>query len=184
MNLKKLRALRNINRFNFHQCNKVQNVAEHSFFVALIAVDMMQHDKKFYDTNISHSMKMIQIVYAALLHDVEEAVIGDIGYLIRRKVNLDFLHDEIVKEIGYNVYNEGLNEVKDYIEFADALELKFYLEEERKSGNTGLYQIECETMGRLYRCPIDKNLKDYYIKQVEIVPVKNFPDYLTHEGEI
>ncbi len=170
----KVRNLRNVRRFNFHHCNCYQSVAEHSFFVAVLAVDLAR------DLDLVSAGDFVR---AALLHDISEAAIGDIGLLVRRampKAVLDSLEDTAREEVGYSPDMDD-QLVLDLIEFLDCYELKLYLEEEFRSGNRSLLQIEKETFGRLLAIDIgDDRVKQEWINRLQTINEVRLPEGLTH----
>lgn len=180
MDHKKLRGLRHVNRFNFHHVNKKQNVAEHSFYVGIYARLFAEH--VFYENPDKHIL-VSKVLWLALSHDFEEAVIGDIPYLVRKRMPEDFLEElnEIAYiELGINKY-DNLVIMDQIVEFADAYELKVYLEEERRSGNKGLLDIERETYQRLLSSGLIELQK--FVDELEYVDPKGLTKSLTHEGE-
>lgn len=180
MDIRKTRSLRYIRRFNFHNCNHYMTVAEHSFYVALIAEQIGR------DMMLSAS-ELLTVVQMALHHDIEEAITGDIGYLVKKHFDVGTMEDLASQELGIEFKSVRKCYDKRYqpiVEFADCIELKFYLEEERRSGNMSLYDIERETMGRMYTIRFDDiDVKELWLKKVEIVKPKKIPEYMTHEGE-
>lgn len=168
MNIRKVRALRHIRRFNFHNCNKYQNVAEHSFFVGLLAYYIMLEWKP---GEASLAMAV------AMHHDIAEAITGDIPYLIRQRLEMREIDQEAMEELSipYFAVNTDITEV---VKFADAFELKLYLEEERRSGNNSLYEIECETYHRLFKYKIPNITA--WVQMLDSMPESNFRGLL-HE---
>ena len=181
MNIKTTRSLRHIRRFNFHHCNKYESVAEHSFFVSLIAYELAK--ELGCDRNL-----ILAITTLAMMHDIEESVIGDIPFLIRRKIkNLDEIELEARKELDHgnpNLYGYDNSMIVNVVAFADTYELKLYLEEERRSGNMSLYEIERETWGRLHNIKLpDHKVMSKWMRKLEIVKPAKIPEFLTHEGK-
>ena len=141
MDINKTRSLQYVRRFNFEYCNKYQSVAEHSFYVALLAHEMA---KIVGYASPEFCMKM------ALLHDITESVTGDIPFLTKRalgRLAIVGLENRAEKELGISL--SAQIEVIKIVDYCDALELALYLKEERKSGNTTLIDIEHETWKRL-----------------------------------
>lgn len=176
MDIRKARNLRHVRRFNFHHCNKYQSVAEHSFFVALYAYELSKDLGVMFPATTS---------IIALMHDIEEAVTGDIGYLVKREIK-DFnkIENKASKElgVGHPDYVGALDRA--IVEFADCFELKLYLEEERLSGNISLFEIEQETWRRLLDIEIgDKDIKERWLKKLETIKPKKLPDSITHKIE-
>lgn len=184
MNLIKSRALQYVRRLNFERCNRYQSVAEHSFYVALLALEIAE---------IVGFKDRLSVLEAALLHDIPEAVTGDIPFLVRRALdpvalaNLDALAE---KEIGVDLGCQ--REVLEIVSYADALEFALYLKEERESGNVTLVDIEKETLGRLKRTKSGNSIDDawgwapewVYAAELlgidEDVAVKRMPNGIKH----
>ena len=94
---RKIRALRHVYRFNFHHVNSRQNVAEHSFYVSIYAGEFAKIIFK------NDSFLVAQTVKRALEHDFEEAIIGDISFLVRRQLSFDTLlklNNKAMVELG------------------------------------------------------------------------------------
>jgi len=149
-------------------------VAEHSFFVALLAADMSV-DLQF------EGKKRLALISMALVHDIAEAVTGDIGYLVKKHLgNISNIENVALHEIGVTPFQED-DQLVQTILFLDCYELKLYLEEERLSGNHGLWQIECETMGRLNQIDIgNKAVRDKWIGMLKSVPPHDLPEEMSH----
>ena len=81
LELKELYKLKNIIRYNTRPRQTNESVAEHSFYVAIIALELC---KEFGLTPLMTH----QIVIKALLHDMPEIEINDITYDAKEKLNL------------------------------------------------------------------------------------------------
>lgn len=132
-----------IRRLNFERCNRYENVAEHSFYVGIIAYQLA-YAVGLDETEARYCLKM------GLMHDLAEAVTGDIPFLTRRALGkvtcagIDLLGEQ---EIGINL---GTNrQTLEIVQIADTLEFALYLKEELRSGNHQLQDIYAETLGRL-----------------------------------
>lgn len=183
MNLKKTRGLRYVRRFNFHFCNNYQNVAEHSYYVAVIASEI----SLMYIKEIGIGLEFVyKCVHRALFHDIDESITGDIPHMVKRVVDVSNLIDHAMKEIDYSEefgvdpIEEGA--IEDIVKFADKIELKLYLEEERKSGNHHLYRIEQETYKLLLDTPIIMKIKKHFIDMLEYIEPLDRPENISHEG--
>lgn len=180
LNIKKIRGLRWVRRFNFHQCNHYMSVAEHSYFVAVIGI-------KLSDIFRLDQWQRLDLIRLGLVHDMPECVTGDVPFLIRRHLGdiMQKLDEKAIDEIGCRIHSDSF--IKKLIALADALELKMYLEEERKSGNVGvLLQIEAETMRRI--CDILDSIEctvseyEQVLDMIEVVKEADLPVHLSHEG--
>lgn len=143
MDLKKSRSLMHIRRLNFERCNRYENVAEHSFYVGIMAYQLACA-LDLGETEARYCLKM------GLMHDLAEAVTGDIPFLTRRVLGkvacagIDALGEE---EMGINLGTD--RQTLEIVQIADALEFALYLKEELQSGNHALTDIYSETLGRL-----------------------------------
>ncbi len=183
MNIKKIRSLRHTRRFNFHHCNKYETVAEHSFYVAMIAYELAK--------DLDYNTKQIyRTTVYALHHDIEESVTGDIPFLVKRKMaNISVIEYEALQELGYDpeifAKMRLKHNIASVVGFADAYELKMYLEEERLSGNASLFTIERETWGRLLDADIGNvTVKEAWLKKLDTIRPKKIPKFMSHSGEV
>lgn len=143
MDLNKSRSLMYVRRLNFERCNRYENVAEHSFYVGMLSYQLA-YSIGLGEAEARYCLKM------GLMHDLPEAVTGDIPFLTRRALGevacagLDHLGEQ---EIGVNLGTD--RQTLEIVKIADALEFALYLKEELKSGNHNLQDIYGETLGRL-----------------------------------
>lgn len=143
MDLKKSRSLMYIRRLNYERCNRYENVAEHSFYVGIMAYQLACA-VGLDEAEARYCLKM------GLMHDLAEAVTGDIPFLTRRALGavacagLDTLGEQ---EIGVDLGTD--RQTLEIVQVADALEFALYLKEELQSGNHQLQDIYAETLGRL-----------------------------------
>lgn len=147
VDVRKLRALQYVRRFNFERCNRYQSVAEHSAMVAVLCLDAA----------LAMEWGWIGAKEAAvygLMHDAPEAVTGDIPFLVKRRMD----RQEVLKldltaeiELGLPDFGESSVAVKSLVYYCDAVELALYLQEEISSGNVSLHPVLYETYGRLAR---------------------------------
>lgn len=68
-----IRRLNHIKRFSFVPCVRVENVAEHSYFVTLYALYLAR-----YWISKGINIDVLRLMEASVLHDVEESMTGDI----------------------------------------------------------------------------------------------------------
>ena len=143
LDLKKSRSLMYVRRLNYERCNRYENVAEHSFYVGIMAYQLACA-VGLGETEARYCLKM------GLMHDLAEAVTGDIPFLTRRALGavacagLDTLGEQ---EIGIDLGTD--RQTLEIVQIADALEFALYLKEELQSGNHQLQDIYAETLGRL-----------------------------------
>lgn len=177
--MRQIRGLRYVQRFNFHNVNRMQNVAEHSFFVAYYALIA---------GNLVPDLDTGQLVTFALLHDAEESLTGDIPHLVKKKIRYQMTEIEYRARIELKIqgikFNSTSKDIRyqQIVDFLDLWELKIYLEEERLSGNMHLMEIEEEICEQVQEhiCPVE--VKRYFINHMEVVKAKRTPDILSHEG--
>lgn len=143
MDLKKSRSLMYVRRLNYERCNRYENVAEHSFYVGLMAYQLAC-SVGLDEAEARYCLKM------GLMHDLPEAVTGDIPFLTRRAMGevackgIDALGEQ---EMRVNLGTD--RQTLEIVQIADALEFALYLKEELQSGNHQLQDIYAETLGRL-----------------------------------
>lgn len=133
----KVYNLRFIQRYSLTQRITSETVAEHSFFVAVIVMDLAEK----YEFDVGVAVRM------AIIHDFAESELGDITLTAKQK------HPNLVKEVrkaenkcmksfGYDVYNlykvyEDRNTPESLIvKYADVLQVKQYLESELSMGQS------------------------------------------------
>lgn len=144
----KLRGVNNVVRWNFHPTIRKENVAEHSFWVALfVSIIACQRDRN-------------ELVLAAIMHDAEEAVTGDLPALVKGRVPkgaweqvVDQANAELLDPAEHNIVGEesfkALSAARDLshetvIKAADLLAALMFADEELKMGNTYFATIRRE----------------------------------------
>lgn len=163
MDLKKSRSLLNVRRLNFERCNRYESVAEHSFYVGLIAYQLA------YRAELGESIARL-CMRNALMHDLPEAVTGDIPFLLRRalgSVVCDGIDDIGAKELDLTLYTKK-DIVAEIVQIADVLEFAIYLKEELMSGNSTLLDIYHETLGRLAQYEGCDQYTDYFKEVLDL----------------
>lgn len=161
MNYRRLKTLR--------RCNTLptvvsEDVAQHSFYVAMLAMAMAdeyntyadEHNLEFHPLDVENQMELVnteKVLRKALCHDTDEAITGDIPWNIKH-MNDEF-HQEITKAINSRmeqIYDGSKTmelchkfsmECKDgfegqFVEVADMLELGVYSWEEVSRGNKAM----------------------------------------------
>lgn len=144
--------LKNIIRYNSRKRLVNESVAEHSFFVALIALEICIEKELDEATTLKCIIK-------ALLHDMPEIEINDITYNVKEKLNLREMlktyEDNFYKE-KYEKYYELMsntddNEVNNIVELADIYSVYQYATNELELGNKSndIINIYRDTLNRI-----------------------------------
>lgn len=129
--------LKDVIRYNCRKHLKDESVAEHSFYVALLAL-MICEQKHIEDNDIIR-----QVLIKALLHDMPEIELNDITHNVKERLHLtEFLkkfEDEYYAE-KFPTYsdlmaNDDDNIVNRIVLFADALSVKQFCLNELSLGN-------------------------------------------------
>lgn len=142
--------LKNIVRYNHRTRLKNENVAEHSFFTTLIALDIC----KKLSINAYNTFK---VIVKCLLHDTPEQELNDITYDVKLKLNLYPLlkkFEDRYFEDNYANYadimtNDDNNIVNAIVNYADAMSVLQYTYNEIELGNITFASIVTETLERL-----------------------------------
>jgi 5'-deoxynucleotidase YfbR-like HD superfamily hydrolase len=143
-------TLSNIVRYSMHEKLREQNVAEHSFRVALLAMAIAD---AYCDNGAQVNYEVL--LKRALMHDMEEAINGDISYVVknRNSSTKDFfnkLESETIENSMFqknNIYkciiqNARTNDLEGRIvSIADMLEILFYAMREMRMGNKQMQSL-------------------------------------------
>lgn len=125
-NLTRLLEAGQVDRFHTEPTIHNRNIGHHSFNMMLI-IDWA------YENN-----PPVEILRAAMLHDMHERYMGDIPYPIKRNPliedNLKILESEINKEM--RIYYSLTKNQEEILNAADMLEFMWYILQERRLGNT------------------------------------------------
>lgn len=128
--------LKNITRYNNRLKIKNESVAEHSFFVALLALDLCTSQHIDNDTTL-------KILVKSLLHDMPEIEINDITHDAKQKLNIgDILkkHEDEYYKTYYPAFaslmeDNSDNLVNTVVSLADGLSVVQYCRNEQYLGN-------------------------------------------------
>jgi hypothetical protein len=174
MDVRKIRGLQYVRRFNYERCNRYQSVAEHSAMVAVLAYEA---------TNVLEwpSEHIYEAAFFALMHDAEEAVTGDILHLTKRALRrrgdgVLWLERQAADELGVPLANRVQPAVALLVDYCDVLELALYLQEEGASGNATMGGILRETYGRLAASPMFNELKQW---TEDLLGLSGDPDFVS-----
>lgn len=182
-----------VNRYSSFPVHRRENVAEHSYWVAMIALLIAR------DLNTQgNDFDLGVILERALLHDVDECVSGDI---IRSfKYSTDELHDaiddaaeinvrELTSKMGRGVGNElahawreakNVSHAGDIVKFADMAAVAFYCREEHQTGNRAIMPTLKEAYEEWFHVFHNHPLLGQYINQM--FPEGRFFDMLREES--
>ena len=149
--LLRIYQLKDVIRYNCRCHLKDESVAEHSFYVALIALGIC--DKfKLNDTTKS------QCLIKALLHDMPEMDLNDITHNVKERLNLRPMLKQYEDEYYGKYYPQhyvlmaaGTELINTIVEYADALSVyQFVLNEKRLGNNSGdIKEITTEAIKRI-----------------------------------
>ncbi|MFA5936705.1 MAG: YfbR-like 5'-deoxynucleotidase [Candidatus Paceibacterota bacterium] len=139
--LLKLRGLNHVHRWNFHPTLRRENVAEHSFWVAIIA---------YVISSRTGCICPGDVILSAILHDAEEAVTGDMPSLVKRFVNWEPVEQEardtLTNDVALSTAIE-FSKKAGFIKIADMVSALMYATEQVQCGNTHFKDIEAECLG-------------------------------------
>ena len=144
--LQKLRGVNHVIRWNFYPRVRHENVAEHSFWVATIAMLIAKRaglDPAYY-------------AMLGLIHDYEESITGDLPFPVKRYTEG---WDKVVKLAQVELFDQNGQrdltdlwdnaERSDVVKFADLFAALLYAGEEIKMGNNYFYTIQSECLGTI-----------------------------------
>ena len=175
------RILSQVIRFGIRKRLKDENVAEHSFHVALYAMLLADIEQKKFGNKVN----MERIFRGALLHDMEECMTGDIIFHFKHS---DKRLSTEIKRIGSKFYDKLIENLprhmqKNYKEIwlnckdpntiegrivwaADRLEALFYALDEMKLGNESFNETIKEIMNEMRKIKL-KSL-DFVLKELNL----------------
>lgn len=130
-----LRRLQFVPRWSIVPVNRHQSVAEHCFSVAHIAAYLLPHTGLRSDLYTQY-----EILHYAIIHDVEEAVIGDVPTTLKTYIR-STLEEAEKKIVGFEI-EKPTSQIRNLVKLADCIEAYLYLMEERTyRGNSGLKNV-------------------------------------------
>lgn len=136
--LSKIYNLRHITRYSNVERVRDESVAEHSFFVAAIVLELY----KEYDFNLGYALRM------AICHDYPEVYVDDVSHKVKADYpevakSLKRAEKEAIKSFSpiviesYLSFEEGDSIESKIVKLADIIQVKQYCESEIRLGNTG-----------------------------------------------
>lgn len=151
--------------------HRQQYLAEHSYFVAIYAQQVAR---------LIQYQDLYEVVWFALLHDIDETITGDIPGPIKRAAFNKKKAESVMKEVMVDKFGADItvdssfvnNEVRAIVSVADSIEEICYLMEEVSMGNKDwIKPVIDEAIDRLKmrwaKLPADeKTLKDLWVKEM------------------
>jgi 5'-deoxynucleotidase YfbR-like HD superfamily hydrolase len=148
-----VRRLSHVRRYAALNVARIENVAEHAYYVALIAMCIARDLR-----SRGHGIEFERVVAGALCHDLDESIAGDLPRPFIRSVTelrdrLDEVNLRFVRGIGREI---GLDFSHDWcvqrggelegriVSLADDLEIVAYVAEQVRSGNGYFYGVARE----------------------------------------
>lgn len=172
-------------RFSGSKKIRNENIAEHSYYVAIIAGALAKYEnemiEKFGDVNNIKQVDLLKVYEFSLFHDVEEICTSDMLHTFKAAMNrktkeevdkvIDFLFEEEVADIfiGDKIYDIWKNShVKNkpeylFLKLGDWLQLLQYINEEEKLGNTNFKDIKNRGYKLILSLTDYPVYKDYYV---------------------
>lgn len=153
------RRMRHIKRCNNFPCVFPEDVAQHSYFVALLSNIFVDEFNSWCKNteNIGYMLDKGEVLQRAICHDWDEALTSDIPYVIKHinseveeslHVAIQHRIDSVLKGTSDSIKNlwESCNNCKNglpgmVITICDMLELALYCYEECTTGNTALEPV-------------------------------------------
>lgn len=170
------RRLRNIKRCNNFPVNNREDVAQHSYYVTLLAMAIATEynhwagtqNMRYHIWDADHHLDLVNtdlIVLRALSHDLEEAFTSDIPWNVKHyseqshEVIEGVIQDKLDKvyegsSLLIQRFNDWNSTCKDglegqFVDIADMLELSVYCWEELALGNTAMESLLVKSLGLL-----------------------------------
>lgn len=159
--LERLRGMTVVGRWNFHSRLTTESVGEHSFYVTLYALLIVELSDGLTPEDRASLEK--RVLLHALFHDVEEAVTGDLPMLVKREIKTTWERvaehglDQILTYLPaftaarFKSYAmETSDTVHKVVKAADFLDALMYSRHEKSLGNKTFDVIEMELVTLLY----------------------------------
>jgi len=141
--LRRLRRLGTVPRWTVVPTIKTQNVGEHSFHVAYMALWVARLHARLHDGSAD-----LDILGFAIVHDETEAITGDIP---ASENGRNLSGKSKVMENKYKLGDcTASNDIKSVLKLADLLEAYLFVQEEKRLGNRALFDIEQDVKRRIF----------------------------------
>lgn len=186
VDLVNIRRMRNIKRCNNFPVLIQEDVAQHSYYVTMLAWNIASEyndnvasynmRKHPYDDTALPRVDVDQVIMKALCHDIPECVTSDILFNVKHSSSemsemINKLEEDIVSDMCGDFFESIANYITnakaclngEFVAIADLLELAIYCAEEINMGNNSLYYM-------LDKCCV--LLQDF--EEFELLYYKNF----------
>lgn len=170
----KVRRLSNLKRCSLFPVVIQQNVAEHSFYVSVLCLFVSEELKRK-----GIKLDEAKLLKYSLLHDIDEAITGDIPYHVKKELNptlSEYVSRTLQEEfngIDYEIDKESL-EYK-IVKLCDYVELYLYCCEEKLRGNSALDYVaeNCRTIVT----SINTEIQSYLTEKIMSCSLSDLFDY-------
>jgi len=128
-----IRQMSTVKRWSIMPTLRVQNVAEHSYYVVVYCTHFIEA-LEITDPELRHA-----IVNYALFHDIEEIFTGDVPSTAKKYVDIEGINRDLVSMLGlprHRISPVKLTLVKNIIKAADLADALIFCYEELRMGNT------------------------------------------------
>ncbi len=169
-----IRIAGEVKRYHTKRTIGVQSVGEHSWNVALLVFALVKTPS-------------LDLIKAALLHDVAEVSVGDIPAPVKRsspemKEQVNKLEDDFLRRIGIDYPELSIGE-ENILKVADTLELVLYCQEQMHMGNAALNPVYQTGLTYLYGY-LDKSPQVVSQKVQEILSDVTLNINMIEQGEV
>ena len=170
---RELRDLTFVQRWGILRRSRAQNVPEHSYYVALYAIETARF--------IEWEGDMARMMHHALAHDIPEVWTGDVPgpskrQIVDRQLLFAFEEDRMrcILPTHAGAYGETDPEIKAIVAFADVLEAVLYLADEFNMGNRSVGEVDDR------RSPLGANIYRMAQKIAHLPCLDSTQEKLTH----
>jgi len=193
--INKLLGLSYVRRWNFYPVTRNESVAEHSFYTAMFTILILLCFKKKNGLSISFDVTDYSIIIRALLHDIEEAITGDMPTLVKIYIpNWGKVEEMALQEMTDSKKEESfiqgwIKEIRrvtasadPIVDAADTLSALFYAREQSYASNT--FKKIYKEIAAYLRCCVYEEVQDI-LDALDVPTLKdaNYTKNLSHLGE-
>lgn len=160
VDLVNIRRMRNIKRCNNFPVLIQEDVAQHSYYVTMLAWNIASEYNNSVDNEYPHDVAAMpyadvdEVIKKALCHDIPESITSDIPFNVKHSSKsmsemVNTLEEDVVEDMS-GVFSQSISEFilnsksdfnGQFVAIADLLELAIYCAEEVNMGNNSLYYM-------------------------------------------